>query len=103
MPRGDKTGPMGSGPMTGRRMGTCAGSGTEGSFPRRGRGLGLGLLGFGIWLVRLWVANRQPAEIRPRAKDNEVEELRKEIAEKEGAISELKQRLRAAEGENKYL
>ena len=25
MPRGDRTGPMGSGPMTGRRMGHCAG------------------------------------------------------------------------------
>jgi len=97
MPRGDKTGPMGSGPMTGRRMGRCAGPGTEGSFSRRG--LGLGLLGFGMWLVRLWAAGRQPADIRPGAKDNELEELRKEIAEKEGAISELKQRLRVAEGE----
>jgi hypothetical protein len=101
MPRGDKTGPMGSGPMTGRRMGSCAGRGTEESFSRRGRGLGLGLLGFGIWLVRLWAESRQPADIRPGAKDNEVEELRKEIAEKEGAISELKQRLRAAEVEKK--
>ena len=99
MPRGDKTGPKGSGPMTGRRMGSCAGSGTEGSFSRRG--LGIGLLGFGMWLVKFWAAGRQPADIRPGAKDNELEELRKEIAEKEGAISELKQRLRAVEGENK--
>ena len=89
--------------MTGRRMGTCAGPGTEESFSRKGRGLGLGLLGFGIWLARLWAASRQPADIRPEAKDNELEELRKEIAEKEGAISELKQRLRAVEGEKNRL
>ena len=99
MPRGDRTGPMGSGPMTGRRMGSCAGPGTGGSFSRRGRGLGL--LGFGMWLVRLWGAGRQPADVRPGAKDNEAEELRKKIAEKEGTISELKQRLSAVEGEKK--
>jgi len=30
MPRGDRTGPMGVGPMTGRRAGYCAGYGTPG-------------------------------------------------------------------------
>jgi predicted nuclease with TOPRIM domain len=57
-----------------------------------------------MWIVRLWTAGRQPADIRPGAKDNELEELRKEIAEKEGAISEIKQRLHAVEGEkNRHL
>ena len=49
MPRGDRTGPSGTGPMTGRRMGNCvedSGAGT-GFFGRgfgfnRGRGFGTG-------------------------------------------------------------
>ncbi|MCX7020043.1 MAG: DUF5320 domain-containing protein [Candidatus Sumerlaeota bacterium] len=43
MPRGDGTGPMGMGPMTGRAAGTCAGFETQGvasSTPGRGRGMG---------------------------------------------------------------
>jgi len=48
MPRGDKTGPQGAGPMTGRRMGNCVEEGErEFSFGRgfgfnRGRGFGYG-------------------------------------------------------------
>ncbi|MGB4046967.1 MAG: DUF5320 domain-containing protein, partial [Kiritimatiellia bacterium] len=30
MPRGDRTGPQGAGPMTGRGAGTCAGAATPG-------------------------------------------------------------------------
>ncbi|MGW8257130.1 MAG: DUF5320 domain-containing protein [Thermoguttaceae bacterium] len=41
MPRGDGTGPMGLGPMTGRGAGFCAGSGVPG-FVGRGLGLGFG-------------------------------------------------------------
>ncbi|MCK5149864.1 DUF5320 domain-containing protein [Candidatus Pacearchaeota archaeon] len=37
MPRGDKTGPEGKGPKTGRQMGNC-----EGAKPIAGRGRGLG-------------------------------------------------------------
>ncbi len=43
MPRGDRTGPLGEGPMTGRGMGDCTG---YNDVPRRryyGRGAGLGL------------------------------------------------------------
>jgi hypothetical protein len=54
-----------------------------------------------MWLVRLWSAGRQPADVRSGAKDNEAEDLRKKIAEMEGTISELKQQLSAAEGEKK--
>ncbi|MDM8552540.1 DUF5320 domain-containing protein [Desulfobacterales bacterium HSG2] len=45
MPQGDGTGPMGSGPMTGKTLGRCAGYGISGSanpFPGRGFGRGLG-------------------------------------------------------------
>ncbi len=54
MPRGDRTGPLGQGPMTGRRMGDCAETENVGSgfgygrgFFSRGRGLGYGR-GFGF-------------------------------------------------------
>lgn len=41
MPWGDGTGPMGDGPMTGRRLGYCAGFGARG-YATGGRGRGLG-------------------------------------------------------------
>ena len=43
MPRGDRTGPMGMGPMTGRAAGYCAGFGMPGyANPAPGRGFGMG-------------------------------------------------------------
>jgi hypothetical protein len=42
MPRGDRTGPMGAGPMTGRGAGICTGAGAPG-FAGGGRGRGMGL------------------------------------------------------------
>jgi len=42
MPRGDGTGPMGMGPMTGRAAGYCAGYGVPGyANPGFGRGMGM--------------------------------------------------------------
>ena len=62
MPRGDRTGPMGSGPMTGRGMGYCggyAGPGFMSSGPGygfgRGGGFGRGFgRGFGFGRGRGW-------------------------------------------------
>ena len=42
MPRGDRTGPMGSGPMTGRGAGYCGGFGAPGFTNPAGRGCGRG-------------------------------------------------------------
>lgn len=43
MPRGDRTGPMGMGPLTGRGAGYCVGAGVPGyANPVAGRGFGLG-------------------------------------------------------------
>lgn len=43
MPFGDKTGPLGQGPMTGHGRGFCAGYAASGSFnPGRGAGMGRG-------------------------------------------------------------
>ena len=51
MPRGDGTGPMGMGPMTGRGAGFCAGFGAPGFMnPMPGRGVGMGFgRGRGGW------------------------------------------------------
>jgi hypothetical protein len=48
MPRGDRTGPMGMGAMTGRGAGNCAGYGMPGyANPVPGRGFGMGFGGGG--------------------------------------------------------
>jgi hypothetical protein len=46
MPAGDRTGPMGQGPVTGRRLGYCAGYDSPGYTKGRGGGFGRGF-GFG--------------------------------------------------------
>lgn len=51
MPRGDGTGPMGMGPMSGRGAGFCAGYGVPGyANPAPGRGFGMGF-GRGRWFA----------------------------------------------------
>lgn len=51
MPGGDRTGPAGAGPMTGRSAGWCAGFGAPGyGNPLPGRGFGMGFgRGRGFW------------------------------------------------------
>ncbi len=56
MPRGDRTGPMGAGPMTGRARGACAGFAGFGG--GRGRGMGGG---FGRGQGRGWIGPAAPA------------------------------------------
>ncbi len=97
MPRGDRTGPAGSGPKTGRGMGSCAGAGKGGSYLRRGGGLGL--LGLATWLLRVWSSGRQPATTGSSAKEGEAAELREKIAELEDTLSELKQQLDKVKGD----
>ena len=43
MPRGDRTGPTGAGPMTGRGMGICAGNNAPGYAMGGGFGRGMGM------------------------------------------------------------
>ena len=55
MPRGDRTGPMGMGPMTGRGAGYCAGFGMPGyANPAPGRGFGMGFGRGGAFWGRGW-------------------------------------------------
>jgi hypothetical protein len=64
MPRGDGTGPMGMGPMTGRAAGFCAGYAMPGyanGFYRRGFGMGFGR---GRGWRNMFYATGQPGWIR---------------------------------------
>ena len=56
MPGGDRTGPWGAGPMTGRGAGFCAGYAVPGAMNPVGRGYGLGRGwgGGGRWGYRHW-------------------------------------------------
>lgn len=78
MPGGDKTGPRGQGPMTGRKGGRGRGMST-----RRGEGRGFG---------------RQAAvpsydDEAPPSRQNEAETLRQEAQQLETALEEIKKRL----------
>jgi len=73
MPKGDKTGPMGAGPMTGRAAGYCAGypvpgymnpTGGYGSGRGRGRGRGFGR-GYGRGWGRGQFVYPQPVVVQP--------------------------------------
>jgi len=60
MPLGDRTGPTGQGPRTGRGAGNCAGQGGTGRFGGRGRrgrgfGRGFGNLGYSPDQERSWL------------------------------------------------
>jgi hypothetical protein len=69
MPRGDRTGPWGAGPMTGRAAGYCAGYAVPGYMnPRRGYGRGWGRgfrRGWGRGFGRGWYVYPPPAIVQP--------------------------------------
>lgn len=64
MPRGDRTGPAGAGPMTGRRAGYCAGYGAPGfanpAIPGQGLGFGFGYRGGGRGWRNMYYATGLP-------------------------------------------
>jgi hypothetical protein len=72
MPRGDKKGPEGEGPMSGRGAGLCAGGDAPGYKNRRGvRGIGPGCGGRGRRGFRNWFhATRLPGWMRARSGDS---------------------------------
>lgn len=84
MPRGDRTGPAGAGPMTGRGAGFCAGFNAAG-FQTAGGGFGRGCgRGFGF-------RNRfaQPVSSAP---SDELAELRDQLNRIEQRLDEVKSR-----------
>lgn len=109
MPRGNGTGPMGMGPMTGRGAGYCAGFGVPGFINPQvggrgagygfGRGLGGGFgcgagFGFGRGFGRGAAAWGVPvAPAAPLAPDQERTVLRNQLAGLEQTVADLRQRL----------
>jgi len=93
MPRGDKSGPKGDGPMTGRRMGYCTGNdrpGNEFSGRSSGRGFGRGgRFRFGWGNGWFSTANTQNIS-KEESINNELEILRKRVSSLEKELSKTK-------------
>ena len=108
MPGGDRTGPEGTGPMTGRAAGFCAGYGTPGYMNAGGRGLGMGFGrggGFGgggrgcrnrFYATGLpgWMRGGRGATMPSEpAPAQELAMLKGQAEYFEGALAELKKRM----------
>ncbi len=122
MPRGDRTGPQGAGPMTGRRAGYCAGYDVPGymnNVPGSGYGYGFGNRGAGRggqpWgggRGRAWGGGRGPGygyygaaypdyyqgygaalPMAPMTKDQEIEGLKAQADSLKSAMSEINKRI----------
>ena len=96
MPRGDGTGPMGMGPLTGRGMGYCIGAGYPGNvrgggrFFGRGFGMGRGM-GRGVfWGTAPVFGGGFPA---PVSVEQEKAVLENQVLAMEQNLAELKKRL----------
>lgn len=92
MPRGDRTGPEGMGPMTGRGLGACAGY-PAGGYARRGRFSRMGMAFRHGWrqFGRRW--DWGPEVVPAEEKDwleQEESYLKKQLDEVQARISELK-------------
>ncbi len=104
MPRGDKTGPAGQGPMTGRELGYCAGYNQPGyatTCPKKGFGNGRGFgagrgfrqcngQGFGR---RLWTTPQEMIQVNKEPTEKELlSELKAERSEIDKAIKKIEQK-----------
>ena len=98
MPRGDRTGPNGLGPMTGKRMGYCTGYDTPGYLNqgfgrsqgmRRCFGQGFGR-GFGRRANWDYETPFSPVQYKEPTKEEFLKELEAEKADIEKTIKELK-------------
>lgn len=110
MPGGDRTGPRGQGPMTGRGLGPCADTGSPGS-QGRGRWAGGGRGGAGGgWRHRRWFhATGLPGWQRAQAGwpgmpavasagEPQLEALLAKVAELERALGALAARIQGEDG-----
>ncbi|MBN1162965.1 MAG: DUF5320 domain-containing protein [Candidatus Krumholzibacteriota bacterium] len=108
MPGGDRTGPAGMGPMTGRGLGYCAGYAQPGfaqPFPGRGFGFGRGM-GFGFrggrgrhWGVPYY-GNYAPVAApygAYPARPQEIEVLREQAEYFERSLAEIRKRIEELE------
>ena len=93
MPYGDRTGPEGKGPRTGRAMGFCAGYDRPGSCTGGGRGMGRGR-GFGFGRGR-FMQPAQPAQPVELSKAEEAKILEAQKAGIKQELSSIEKRLKA--------
>jgi hypothetical protein len=90
MPGGDRTGPLGTGPRTGRAAGYCSGSGMPGyANPVPGRGFGMGFgRGRGGWGRGRGFGGGGPRDEK-RFLKNEAEALQAELDQIKQRLSEM--------------
>ena len=86
MPGGDRTGPMGAGPMTGRGAGFCDGSGTPG-YSHRGFGRGMGAR-FHAWWQNAPVSQPTPNDERQML-EQEAAYLKNQAEQIQNRLNEL--------------
>lgn len=117
MPGGDRTGPVGRGPMTGRGAGFCAGYGVSGfgnpgynaggAFPggRGGRGRRNRFFATGVPGWRCFSGNPIAGGIsfpaQPETPQNELEVLKREAQYLGNGLKELQVRMEALASKNK--
>ena len=112
MPRGDGTGPMGMGPMTGRGAGYCAGFAMPGMMnPLAGRGCVWGMGGGRGWRNMFYATGQtgwqramggsgMPADAR-LAPDQELAALKNQAEIVENALGGIRKRIESLEGMKK--
>ncbi|MBD3247467.1 hypothetical protein GF378_02500 [Candidatus Pacearchaeota archaeon] len=113
MPNGDRTGPNGQGPMTGRAMGFCAGYNSPGftkGVPRCGRGMGRGF-GRGFGFRRRAFANPtqaqgamqaqtvQPVQPVVVSENQEKEILEQDLEDLKAEMQDIQERLKGLKSE----
>ena len=93
MPRGDRTGPLGEGPLTGRRMGYCAGEDQPGYMFNTGFGLRRGRSqgpGFGRGYHRNWEnPPLPPSENVESTSTHQINALRNEVADLKQKLNQV--------------
>ena len=100
MPGGDRTGPLGDGPLTGGGFGYCGGAGHGRYFSPRGFGRGLGGFGRGGgWRHRYWATGRSGWSrfggwVQPRwSVDDERRELERDAGALESELEGIRARI----------
>ena len=116
MPGGDRTGPLGAGPMTGWGLGYCGGYNVPGYAnyanmrPFFGRGYGFGRgrgrgmrrgLGFGLRWGAPFYPYPYASYVPPYSGENEAEILRQEAKQLEDSLEQINKRLTQMEEQAK--
>ncbi|MFW6301852.1 MAG: DUF5320 domain-containing protein, partial [Bacillota bacterium] len=88
MPGGDRTGPVGAGPMTGRGAGYCNGFNRPGSF-RPGAGMGRGRRNMNFSAGRPGFRYSEESYSGDLDKDREIAELKNQLQNIESKLDQL--------------